>query len=170
MSNNTTNYAFLMIEYDTPQFIKELQQKISKDDIFEKDDSYGIERETHVTLVPCLDNDIDLDEIKKILLPLKDYEIFLSNISSFKNEEFDVLKCDAQSMNLYKTNREITDKFETHSNYKEYHPHMTVAYLKKDTSKKYEKEILDSLVVLKPKRFHFSYYKDGVEEAHEYFK
>ena len=59
-----------------------------------------------------------------MLLPLKDYEIFLSNISSFKNEEFDVLKCDAQSMNLYKTNREITDKFETHSNYKEYHPHI----------------------------------------------
>ena len=34
-------------------------------------------------------------------------------------------------MKLHDTNRKICDKFKTFSEYDEYHPHMTIAYLKK---------------------------------------
>ena len=165
-------YAFLMIDYDTPEIIKDIHNKISDEEIYTEDNKeYGIEHETHVTVVPCLDNDVNLDEIKKMLEPLEKYKLMLNNISMFtNNEKFDVLKCDANSFILKDTNKKITSKFPTHSEYKEYNPHVTIAYLKKDIGDKYTKDILSPLVVLKPKRFHFSYVDKDGNEKDIYFK
>lgn len=165
-------YAFLMIDYDTPEIIKDIHNKISDEEVYtEKDEEYGIEHETHVTVVPCLDNDVNLDRIKEMLEPLEKYKLILNNISMFtNNEKFDVLKCDANSFILKDTNKKITSKFPTHSEYKEYNPHVTIAYLKKDIGEKYTKDILSPLVVLKPKRFHFSYVDKNGDEKDIYFK
>lgn len=165
-------YAFLMIDYDTPEIIKDIHNKISDEEVYtEKDEEYGIEHETHVTVVPCLDNDINLDRIKEMLEPLEKYKLMLNNISMFtNNEKYDVLKCDANSFILKNTNKKITSKFPTHSEYKEYNPHVTIAYLKKDIGEKYTKDILSPLVVLKPKRFHFSYVDKNGDEKDIYFK
>lgn len=165
-------YAFLMIDYDTPELIKDIQKKLTDDDLYvEKDnDDFGIEDETHVTLVPCLDNDIDLNELKKLLKPLKDYEIMLRNISLFRNDKYDVLKCDVVSMNLIDTNRKITDRFTTHSDFKEYHPHTTIAYVKKDHGDNFTEDLLSPMIVLKPKCFHFSYVDDNGKEKDITFK
>lgn len=158
-------YAFLMIDYDTPDIIKELQEKLPEDEIYTDYDDYGIERDTHVTVVPCLDNDVDVEELKKLLEPLSKYKLMLNNVSIFNCEDYDVLKCDASSFILTDTNKKITDKYETHTQYKDYHPHVTIAYLKKGLADKYAKDILDSIVVLKPKNFHFSWVdKDGKEK------
>lgn len=165
-------YAFLMIDYDTPEIIKDIHDKISDEEVYtEKDEEYGIEHETHVTVVPCLDNDVNLDKIKEMLEPLEKYKLMLNNISMFtNNEKYDVLKCDANSFILKNTNKKITSKFPTHSEYKEYNPHVTIAYLKKDIGEKYTKDILSPLVVLKPKRFHFSYVDKNGDEKDIYFK
>lgn len=165
-------YAFLMINYDTPEIIKNIHDKLSDDEIYTEDnEDYGIEHETHVTLVPCLDNDVDLDDIKKMLEPLDKYKLMLNNISMFtNNEKYDVLKCDANSFILKDTNKKITDKYPTHSEYKDYNPHVTIAYLKKDIGDKYTKEMLAPLVVLKPKCFHFSYVDKDGNEKDTYFK
>ena len=165
-------YAFLMIDYDTPEIIKDIHNKIPDEEVYtEKDEEYGIEHETHVTVVPCLDNDVNLDRIKEMLEPLEKYKLMLNNISMFtNNEKFDVLKCDANSFILKDTNKKITSKFPTHSEYKEYNPHVTIAYLKKDIGEKYTKDILSPLVVLKPKRFHFSYVDKNGDEKDIYFK
>lgn len=165
-------WAFLMIDYDTPEFIKDLHNRIKESELYteEGNDDYGIEEESHVTLVPCLDNDIDLDELKKLLDPIEKYDIILTNVSMFENEKYDVLKCDAQSFMLGKSNEKILQKFESHSEYKEYHPHMTVAYLKKGMGEKYTKDILDRLVVMKPKCFRFSYVGSDGEDKYVRFK
>lgn len=161
-------YAFLMIRFNTPDIIKEIQEKLSEDDLYYGDGSrsgFGLETDTHVTLVPCLDNDIDLDSLKQLLKPLGEYQTFLTNISMFDNPSFEVLKCDASSIPLFNTNKLITDKFTTHSEYKEYHPHVTIAYVKHGVAEKYTKDILDKLIVLEPKEFWFSYYdKNGNEK------
>ncbi len=157
-------YAFLMIQYDTPEIISDIHDKLTDDEIYDNENGeYGIEHDTHVTLVPCMDNDVDINELKKMLQPLSKYKLFLNNVSAFSNnDEYDVLKCDASSFILADTNKKITNKFPTHSEYKEYHPHVTIAYLKKGIADKYTKDVLSPLVVLKPKSFHFSYFdKDG---------
>ena len=160
--NTNREYAFLMVDYETPSIIKDLQKKIPSRELYteEDDEDYGLEKQSHVTLVPCLDNDIDIDKLKSYLKPIDEYDIVLTDISKFECEEFDVLKCAVKSKALKDTNKEIVDKFETHSEYKDYNPHMTIAYMKKGTADKYLKKILDKLILLKAKNFNFSYF-DG---------
>ena len=154
-------YAFLMIKFDTPEFVKDLQSKIPNDELYFDDEStndYGIEKETHVTLVPCLDNNTDIVKIKKHLKDISRYKTILTNISLFKNDKYDVLKCDAQSVLLKDTNKSITDEFPSHSEFKDYHPHLTIAYLKSGMGDKYVKDCLMPLVILEPKCFLYSFY------------
>lgn len=161
--NTNREYAFLMVDYETPSIIKDLQKKIPSRELYTEEDNedYGLEKQSHVTLVPCLDNDIDIDKLKSYLKPIKEYDIVLTDISKFECEKFDVLKCAVKSKALKDTNKEIVDKFETHSEYKDYNPHMTIAYMKKGMADKYLKKILDKLILLKAKNFNFSYF-DGV--------
>lgn len=165
-------YAFLMIDYDTPDIISGIHNALSDEEIYADDtDDYGIEHETHVTLVPCLDNNVDINELKAMLEPIDKYKLMLNNISMFtNNENYDVLKCDANSFTLKDTNKRITDKFPTHSEYKDYHPHVTIAYLKKGIGDRYVKDILTPLVILEPKCFHFSYVDENGNNKDYYFK
>lgn len=151
-------YGFLMIKYDKPELIQELQNMIPYEELYNEDDNddYGLENMCHVTLVPCLDRHLDVNELKKELQELNKYSILLSNISKFENDNYDVLKCDVGSINLLKTNDDICSKFPTFSEYKEYHPHMTIAYLKKGMADKYLQDSIMPLVVLHPKCFIWS--------------
>lgn len=168
MKHNSTNreYAFLMIEYETPIFIKDLQNSIKKEELYteEDNDDYGLEKESHVTIVPCLDNDINLDELKKFLKDISEYDIILTDISKFECENYDVLKCAVKSKALKDTNKEILKHFDSHSKFKDYTPHLTIAYMQHGMADKYTKNILDKLVHLKPKNFHFSYVENGKDK------
>ena len=44
--NTNREYAFLMIEYETPKFIKDLQNSIKKEELYteEDNDDYGLEK------------------------------------------------------------------------------------------------------------------------------
>lgn len=169
MENNRPKYAFLMIDYEMPEIIKDLHNKIKKDELYIQDNDYGLEKETHVTLVACLDNDVKYEELKPYLSNLSDYKVILTDISVFECDDYDVLKCSAQSYKLYETNEKICDKFDTHSEHKEYKPHVTIAYLKSGMAHKYAKEILSPLVVLKPTAFHYSWW-EGDENKSKTFK
>jgi hypothetical protein len=98
--NVNKNYAFLMIDYKMPDFIKQLQNKIKEEELYlEEDcDDYGLELNTHVTLVPCLENDVDLEKVKEYLNFITNYDILLTDISKFECEKFDVLKCSVSSL------------------------------------------------------------------------
>ena len=157
-------YAFLMIDYETPKIIKELHDEIPEEELYLGDNGYnkfGKEKESHVTLVACLDNDTDLEDLKKYLKKLSDYKLILTDISKFECDEYDVLKCSAKSMILSDTNEEIRKHFETHTQFKDYKPHMTVAYMKHGMADKYCKEILSPLVKLTPVNFHYSWWENG---------
>ena len=160
-------YAFLMIDYDTPQFIKELHKTIPESELYYEDgdkSKYGCEKETHVTIVPCLDNNTDIEKLKKYISPIEQYKILLTNISKFECEKYDVLKAAVRSMVLSDTNRKIKEEFDTFSEHEDYEPHITIAYMQKGMADKYLKDIITPLVVLNPNNFHYSYYdKEGCE-------
>lgn len=151
-------YAFLMIDYDTPEIIKNLHKNISDTEVYTDGDKYGLEKESHITLVPCLSNDIDINELKKYLNKLSDYKVILSDISKFDCEDYDVLKCAAHSEILNDTNKKIRKDFETFSEHDDYTPHMTIAYMKKGMADKYLKNALPKSIILKPKNFTFSWW------------
>ena len=160
-------WAFLMIRYETPAAVKKIQDSIDKDIVYhdpDGSDNYGIEKDSHVTIAPCLDNDVNLDELKKILKPLVKYKAYLTDISSFSCEDYDVLKCNVVSQPLVDTNKKILDKFESHSEYKNsYHPHLTIAYLKKGHAEPFCKK-LKQFNEIKPTEFLFSFVENDEEK------
>ena len=164
--NTSRQYAFLMIDYEYDDFIKDIQNKIKEQELYKEEDNndYGFEKDPHVTLVPCLDNDVDLDKLKEYLEDLSNYDILLTDLSKFECEKFDVLKCSARSKTLFDTNKKILKDFESHSDYKKYQPHLTKAYMKHGMADKYTKEILPKLIHLKPTHFHFSYVDENGNE------
>lgn len=164
--NTTREYAFLMVDYISNGFIEEIQSKIKKDELYREEDNndYGLEKDPHVTLVPCLDNDVDLEELKTYLDDISQYDIILTDLSKFECDKFDVLKCAVKSDKLKQTNKEILKKFESHSEYKEYQPHLTIAYMKHGMADKYLRPILPKLIHLKPSNFHFSFVEENGDE------
>lgn len=149
---------FLMVYYNTPKFIKNIQEKIPKEEIYigTDDERKGIEKETHVTLLACVPESVKCNDIKKELKELKEYLCIPHNISMFDNEEYDVLKSDVFSNELVKTNSMLIDKFGSNSEFKDYKPHMTIAYLKKGFGKKYCTNMIDKIEILTPTKFVFS--------------
>lgn len=170
------DYACIMLDYDMPEFIKELQKKIPEDEIYfgesKRDidnDIYGLEKESHITIVFGLENDVKYKEIEQYLFPLNEYKTILTNISTFENEKFDVLKVSAKCPKATESNKLINENFKVHSTHKDYNPHMTIAYLKKGKAEKYKKSILDKIDTIKPYGFNYSYSEDG-EDKNEYHK
>ena len=74
------NYACLMLDFEMPKLIKDLQKKLKEEDIFLIDDtSYGIEKDSHITILYGLENDVTISDLKKYLFPLKDYRALLTS-------------------------------------------------------------------------------------------
>jgi 2'-5' RNA ligase len=56
----------------------------------------------------------------------------------FENEKYDVLKFDVNGENLHACNKALKQHPHT-NNFPDYHPHMTIGYLKPRMGKKYTK-------------------------------
>jgi 2'-5' RNA ligase len=123
---------------------KELQDMISEDDLYteEGDDGYGRENEPHVTILYGLHGDIEDEDLEVEIDKIGNPKIEFKAISTFDNEKFDVLKFDVKSADLNKLNK-VFSKFPNTNKFPDYHPHATVAYLKKGTAEKYIKDAKD---------------------------
>lgn len=170
------DYACIMLDYEQPEFIKEIQKSIPEEEVYfgeneeEKEKNmYGIEDEAHITICYGLENEVKFEDFKKYLFPLSNYKTILVNISTFKNEKFDVLKVDARCPKAAESNKSIMDNFEVHTDFKEFHPHMTIAYMKKGFADKYTKDMLDKIDTLIPTDFNYSYTEKG-EDKNEFHK
>lgn len=170
------DYACLMLDYEQPEFIKKIQKKIPDNEIYygenqeQKDKNmFGVEDESHITICYGFDNDVTFGDLKKYLFPIEDYKTILVNISVFKNENFDVLKVSARCPKASESNKNISDNFDVHTEFKDFKAHMTIAYMKKGEADKYCKDMLDKIEDLTPYEFNYSYSKDG-EDKNEFYK
>jgi 2'-5' RNA ligase len=111
---------------------------IDDDDLYEPkgETGYGKEDEPHVTILYGLHSDISDEDIEKEIKKIKRPDIELGGVSSFNNDLFDVLKFDVESEDLHILNNKFT-KFPHTTSYPDYHPHTTIAYLKKGKAKEY---------------------------------
>lgn len=132
-------YGCVMLYFKFPELF-EFKKHIDNKDIYteEGDKTYGLEDEPHCTLLYGLHEEVTLDEVKGVLNsytfgpdPLKLY-----NISIFENEKYDVLKFDVEGKILHEINKELK-QFPFTSNFPDYHPHLTIGYLKPGMGKKY---------------------------------
>lgn len=156
--------ATLMVEYEEPEFVTELQSLIPHDDLFIDEANYyfGLETKYHITLASFLKNDVDLEELKTYLMDLSAYRAQLTDVSIFERPENDVLKCGVWSEAINETNRIIMANFPNDYPYESYQCHLTIAFLKPGRAARYVRHDIEP-VFITPKNFLFSYYNEDGE-------
>ena len=148
-------YGCAMLYFDFPMMNK-IQDAIDPSDVYEEedDDSFGFETEPHVTLLFGLHKEVTDEEVKSVIDKFRFAPIKLTKLSRFDNPDYDVLKFDIADDGgghvLYEVNKELK-KFPFTSNFPDYHPHMTVAYLMSGTGEKWVKKLNVDEATLTPK-------------------
>lgn len=137
--NRKYEYGCIMVylNFKNGAFLK-FQDIIDPKDLYEDPDdpSFGLETKPHVTALFGLHEDIDEKELEKVLTQQEKPEIKVSDVSIFPSEKYDVLKFDVDSEDMHGFNKKLK-QFPFTSNFPNYHPHCTIAYLKKGVSDKY---------------------------------
>lgn len=137
--NRKHDYGCVMLYFKFPNMFK-IHRQIDPNDLYEEDEdnSFGLEDEPHVTLLYGLHDGVSTDDVVNILDKFSYGECQLHNPSLFQNDNYDVLKFDVRGNNLHETNKELIKHPHT-TDFPEYHPHMTMAYLKPGKGEKYAK-------------------------------
>jgi len=143
LEDHNHEFGCAMLYFNFPQIFK-IHSAIKEEDIYvdEEDPSFGLESEPHCTLLFGLHPEVTTDDITRVINGHDlDKTFMVSNMSIFDNPEYDVLKFDVgykiKGGNvLGKINTQLKSFPHKESPY-EYHPHMTIAYLKKGEGQKY---------------------------------
>jgi 2'-5' RNA ligase len=116
--------------------LKTISEFIKEEDLYEE---FGIEEEAHVTVLYGFDPSVKKKDIKLVMedkcIFHKDIEF--TGISLFENNEYDVIKLDVESEKLREYNNFFSENFPYESNFPDYVPHVTIAYVKKGKGKYY---------------------------------
>jgi len=131
------DYGCVMLYTSFPDQIIKLQDTINPTDLQDP----GIEYEPHCTLLYGLHDGVTLDQVANIVNQYKFGNLKAYNPSLFENPEFDVFKYDIGYADrggafLHQCNEKLKSLPNTQT-YPDYHPHMTIAYLKPGKGKHY---------------------------------
>ncbi len=141
--------VMLYFEFKSDSWNK-IQNMIVDEDVYHgpdesnPDPAYGREDEPHLTLLYGLHADVTNEDVEKILNKFgKPTDIKLLDITTFDNSKtkgFEVVKFDVKGDELHDINKALS-KLPHTTDFPDYHPHMTIAYTKPGTSKKYSKTL-----------------------------
>lgn len=146
-----------MMLYMELEGIDKIHSKIDEKDLYIEDngDSFGLEKETHITIKYGFKKDVSDHEILDICRKSKFNNIKFNKVSLFENEKYDVLKFDITSKVLNELNEKVS-KFPNKDEYPNYNPHSTIAYIKSGKGKKYVEIFKDIDLVGKPYKLVYS--------------
>lgn len=98
---------------------------------------YGRENEVHVTICYGLPGNKVPDALRKIAATTRPFPVFLEKISIFDTDpDYDVVKIDVDSPWLHDLNKRIREAIPHDTTFKEYRPHVTLAYVCKGAADK----------------------------------
>lgn len=130
-------YGCVMLYFNDDD-VKKIYPIIDQDDLYTDGEGYGLETEPHCTLLYGLHDNVTDEDIEHVI----ENHVFdtckAHNLSCFENDLYDVLKFDIDGNGLFKINDELK-QFPYTTEYPNYHPHMTIAYLKPGMGKNYVK-------------------------------
>lgn len=138
LESKNYRYGCVMVYLDIPNW-EEITSIIDKKDLYKPEDrKYGIQKNPHVTILYGLHSDVKDEDVIKIFDNIKssDFKINVNKIDSFNNQEFDVVKMSVSCDKLYELNKELMKLSHT-TDYPDYKPHITLAYVLPGESEKY---------------------------------
>ncbi len=140
----TNDYGCVMVFFKVDgEAWESIQSEIDDDDLYlgaEGETGFGKETDPHVTILYGIHTDVPDEDVEKLIDKVKEPNVSLGKVSSFSNPKFDVIKFDVESAALHKYNKLFKTLPHT-STFPEYHPHVTIAYLKKGMADKYIKKL-----------------------------
>jgi len=140
------NYGCVIMDAKIDKWDDDHIGGIDPKDVYIKpyDESYGLEDNPHVTIIYGIHEDeIDPEVILGVIEDdMEPVTVTIDEISIFENDEYDVVKYDVPVTEQLQKYR---DKFETSfsntQSFPEYHPHITLAYVKPGKGKEYAKKL-----------------------------
>lgn len=148
------NKGCAMLYFDFPE-LNLIQEMIDPEDLMTVDPEdgryLGFENEAHVTLLFGF-TDMDYDKANLIVNTALQYhyeDVRLEGVGLFENKNYDVLKFNAVNKTLNEVNERLRS-FPHDSKFPDYKPHLTIAYLKSGTGKKYAEKLKTATYMLKP--------------------
>lgn len=139
--NHKKEYGALMLTVNYKGWDK-IMDEFEKSDLYTEEPGFGLETDPHVTILFGFHENVDLDKLQKLIKSsVKDKIIItIKNRTYFEsvNDKYDVVKYDIESKDLSKLNKLMIDNFDYTSDFPDYHPHMTTAYVLVGKGEKYK--------------------------------
>ena len=130
--------------------LNDIIKMIDEKDIYDDDkNDFGYETESHITLLYGIHpKEINKEEIFEYLKSIKSLELEIDNVSIFENDKFDVVKFDIKpTKELLKIRKYLIENIKNTQSFDGYHPHMTIAYVKKGEGEKYIKNLKEKIKI-----------------------
>jgi len=98
-------------------------------------EEYGFEIHPHITILYGLNEEKDYFDLRQKLKDFGPIKFTIGNISSFRNDDkpYDVILLEIESPKLHELHNFIKDSYDNDYSWPEYKPHMTLAYVNKNT-------------------------------------
>lgn len=127
----------------------EITSSIDTNDIYIDEDKPGISKIPHITLLYGYDNSIKPEMVENILnrFILEPIEIKIEGIDIFENDKFDVVKFNISKSDILQELFDELSKLPNSNTFKNFTPHITIAYVKKGTGEKYVREYKHKVIV-----------------------
>lgn len=150
------DYGCAMLYFDFPQLYA-IQEGIDQQDLYIEPGGrpYGLEECPHVTLLYGFHNNVDVEDVRKIVTKTKYTACTIYKPSLFTSEKYDVLKFEASAKYLAPLNKSLKKLSHT-TTFKDYKPHMTIAYVQAGLGDKYVKKFKTMEYDLLPSHVLFS--------------
>jgi hypothetical protein len=138
--NHKFGCVMLLPEGEISETVLELSRKLVHDDEVYKDpedDSFGRVEIPHTTALWGIKQERVGDRIRKVIAKVSPREFRLMNVTFFDdNEDYDVVKFDLAGEDLFAFHDALVEEFPDHEETFDFHPHMTISYVKKGLGKK----------------------------------
>ena len=135
-------YEFGCVMVDVPvKNWNEITQFIDSDDVYtvSGNDTYGIQDRPHLTLLYGTHKEVESKQVESLLKGTKPFSIDIDGVDIFENEDYDVVKFNIKKSDILQSMFDKLSSLPNSNKFKDYKPHITIAYVKKGTGKKYIK-------------------------------
>lgn len=144
-------YGCIMVGYaiEKHKWKRMVMSMIKPEDVFDDGTGdYGLELEPHVTaLYGIHDDEVTLDDVKSCLLPVDKMIALVTGVGFFECPNYDVVKFEIHSPAIVELNARLVSNLPYSSDYPDYVPHMTLAYVNKGAGSKYAAAITPPVVM-----------------------
>ena len=140
------NYGCVMMDAKIDKWDDDHIGGIDPNDVYIKpyDETYGLEDNPHVTVIYGIHEDgIDPEVLLGVIQDdMEALTVTIDEIGTFEGDEYDVVKYNVPITDQLKKYRDrFESSFTNTQTFPEYHPHVTLAYVKPGTGKKYAKKL-----------------------------